>query len=95
VSCLIPAYILLTRYLLQLVEFLHAPQAPVRAIALENLAPFATPEHRYIFKVKNFEPIKDLKNLLNNKDSVRISCEHCVPESQRLTLSELFNWRPL
>lgn len=51
----------------KLVEFLHAPQAPIRTVALENLVGFSQGPQSTIFAHDDYRPIKDLKVLARDK----------------------------
>lgn len=51
----------------KLVEFLHAPQAPIRTVALENLVGFSQGPQSTIFSYDDYRPIKDLKVLARDK----------------------------
>lgn len=51
----------------ELVEFLHAPQAPIRTVALEHLVGYSQGPQSVIFHHDNHRPIKDLKILARDK----------------------------
>lgn len=54
--------------LLELVGFLNAEQNSVRLLAAENLVGYSQGQHTYIFKGNDYAPVKDLKQLLKDKD---------------------------
>ncbi|CDR40713.1 CYFA0S05e03598g1_1 [Cyberlindnera fabianii] len=56
----------------ELAEFLHHEQAPIRAVALENLVGFCQGPHSKVFYQDNYRPIKDLKILALSKGNTII-----------------------
>lgn len=71
----------MSAHLQELVGFLHSPQPPARALALENVVPLANNDHSYLFKADNYTAVSDLKTLSKDK-VIRIA---------RLAFSTLIN----
>lgn len=57
----------------ELVSFLHSPQPAVVQIALDNLVGYSQGSHQQIFSYDNYEAIKDLKKLAEDKGKTTVS----------------------
>lgn len=57
----------------ELVEFLHSPQPAVVQIALDNLVGYSQGPHQQVFSYANYEAIKDLKHLSQDKGKTTVS----------------------
>ncbi|CCD24504.1 Hgh1p NDAI_0D01900 [Naumovozyma dairenensis CBS 421] len=56
----------------ELVSFLHSPQPAVVQIALDNLVGFSSGPNAQIFKYDNYQAIKDLKKLSQEKSKILV-----------------------
>jgi hypothetical protein len=57
----------------ELVEFLHSPQPAVVQIALDNLVGYSQGSHQQLFAYQNYEAIKDLKKLAQEKGKLLVT----------------------
>lgn len=57
----------------ELVSFLHSPQPAVVLIALDNLVGYSQGVHQSVFSYDNYEAIKDLKKLSQDKGKTTVS----------------------
>ncbi|KAK6454939.1 protein HGH1 [Scheffersomyces xylosifermentans] len=56
----------------ELVTFLHSPQPAVVSIALDNLVGYSQGAHQQVFAYDNYEAIKDLKKLSQEKGQTHV-----------------------